>query len=93
MNIDFTGQRPPFQGIFRPETNQYAPQNRKFCGWAVVNFHLQQPQFFIILLHTVHTAQQADPGAQLHSIRANAPSPKSAALPPHAANNFQGQIH
>ncbi|MBO5273195.1 MAG: hypothetical protein J6I45_01120 [Clostridia bacterium] len=38
MNIDFAGQRPPFQGVLRPETNQYTPQNRKFCGWDVANF-------------------------------------------------------
>ncbi|MBO5273901.1 MAG: hypothetical protein J6I45_04730 [Clostridia bacterium] len=37
MNIDFAGQRPPFQGVLRPETNQYTPQNRKCCGWAVAN--------------------------------------------------------
>ena len=37
LNIDFAGQRPPFQGVLRPETNQYTPQNRKFCGWAVAN--------------------------------------------------------
>ncbi|MBQ4575171.1 MAG: hypothetical protein IJA85_08215 [Clostridia bacterium] len=36
MNIDFAGHKPPFQGVICPEINQYSPQNRKFCGWAVV---------------------------------------------------------
>ncbi|MBQ4574154.1 MAG: hypothetical protein IJA85_03060 [Clostridia bacterium] len=36
-DIDFTGQRPPFQGVLCPETNQYTPQNQNFCGWAVAN--------------------------------------------------------
>ncbi|MBO5274751.1 MAG: hypothetical protein J6I45_09070, partial [Clostridia bacterium] len=47
-DIDFTGQRPPFQGVLCPETNQYTPQNRKFCGGAVANKNLQQP---LLLLH------------------------------------------
>ncbi|MBQ4575293.1 MAG: hypothetical protein IJA85_08890, partial [Clostridia bacterium] len=45
LNIDFAGQRPPFQGVLRPETNQYTPQNRKFCGGAVVNFSFATAPF------------------------------------------------
>ncbi|MBQ4575776.1 MAG: hypothetical protein IJA85_11370 [Clostridia bacterium] len=44
-DIDFAGHRPPFQGIFCPEANQYTPQNRKFCGWAVANFSFATAPF------------------------------------------------
>jgi len=47
-DIDFAGQRPPFQSILCPETNQYTPQNRKFCGWAVANFSFATAPVFVL---------------------------------------------
>ncbi|MBQ4574458.1 MAG: hypothetical protein IJA85_04595 [Clostridia bacterium] len=49
MNIDYAGQKPSFQGVLRPETNQYMPQNRKFCGGAVANEKFATAQILPII--------------------------------------------
>ncbi|MBO5274780.1 MAG: hypothetical protein J6I45_09220 [Clostridia bacterium] len=53
MNTVFAGHRPPFQGVLRPETNQYTPQNRKFCGWAVVNVPFATAPFGFISFKSI----------------------------------------